>query len=213
MITWPNLASLIPEGESGNVRVEHMEIDKRASEFTHIRAMVNPGRDEYIPQGVYVRLYVGHETMMTDTPMEKHSNRDVVLIASGRVLIAGLGVGMILHPIADKERVEHITVIEKNPDVIKLVAPSLPKKVTVVEGDIFEWTPPKGTKFDTIYFDIWPHITLDNLPQMAKLHRRFGRFKAEGGWMESWKRDHLLRQKRREGSDPWRGMVRCGSGR
>jgi len=213
MITYPRMADVIPEGISGNVKIEHFEVDKTAADFTRLRAALNPGRDEYVPEGKYARLVVGGATMMTDTLMEKSSNRAVVLISSGHVLIAGLGLGMILWPISDKERVLSVTVVEKSPDVVKLVAPHVPKKVTVVEGDIFEWTPAKGAKYDTIYFDIWPSITTGNLEGMAKLHRRFGRFKAEGGWMDSWQRDHLLRQQRRERRDPWRGMVRCGGHR
>lgn len=213
MIEYPRMADVIPEGVSGDVKIEHFVVDEQAAAFTRIRAAVNPGRDEYVPEGKYAKLSVGGQTMMTDTLMEKSSNRDVVLISSGHVLIAGLGLGMILHPIAAKDRVLSVTVVEKSPDVVKLVGPYVPKKVTVVNADIFEWTPPKGAKYDTIYFDIWPNITLDNLPGMTKLHRRFGRFKAEGGWMESWKRDHLLRLRRREARDPWRGMVKCGYGR
>jgi hypothetical protein len=192
MIEYPVLADLIPEGESGRVKIEHMHIAKKDSEFTALRAAVNPGRDEYIPEGTYVRLFVNGDTMMTDTPMEKNSNRSVIIFAHGNVLIAGLGIGMILHPICAKEKVTSVTVIEKSADVIKLVGPSVPKKVTVIQGDIFEWKPPKGTLYDTIYFDIWAGICEDNLKQMATLNRRFARCKAEGAYVDSWQRSKLL---------------------
>ncbi len=210
MITWPKIAELVPEGTSGNVRIEHFEVSEEASKFTSIRAIVN-GRDEFVEPGKYAKLYVGGELMMSDTQMEKRSNIAVVNNARGHVLIAGLGLGMITHPIAAKKEVRSVTIVEKSPDVVKLVGPSLPKKVKLIEGDIFMWAPAKGTKYDAIYFDIWPNITTDNLDDMTKLHRRFARFKAEGAWVDSWQRDMLLYRRRRERRDPFRGIVRCGT--
>jgi spermidine synthase len=193
------MAEIVPEGSVGEARVEHFTVSEQDSKFTSIRALVNPGRDEFVEPGTYARLIVCGATMMSDTRMERRSNVGVLHHASGHVLIAGLGLGMIIHPIAAKKEVKSITIIEKSADVIALVAPTLPKKkVTVVEGDIFTWTPPKGTKYDTIYFDIWVNITTDNLDDMAKLNRRFARFKAEGAWVYSWQRDRLLYDRRRE---------------
>lgn len=214
-IEWPVIADLVPEGRSGNVEVRHMVIGKRESEFTALRAAINPGRDLFVSEGRYAQLFVGGGIMMSDTDMEKRSNTDVCQNASGHVLIAGLGLGMITHPIAAKPEVESILIVEKSPDVVKLVSPSLSPKAKVVLGDIFTWTPDKGAKFDTIYFDIWPDINTDNLAAMAKLHRRFGRYKAEGAWMESWQRYKLQSIRRRSQRDLWRREMggRCGYAR
>jgi hypothetical protein len=205
---FPQVADLVPEGTSGKCRVEHFVVSKQASEFTKLRAAIHPGRDEYVEPGKYARLYVNGELMMSDTAMERGSNMGVVIKATGNVIIAGLGLGMIIHPIADKKEVKTITIVEKSADVIKLVAASLPKKATVVEGDIFKWSPAKGTKYDTIYFDIWPSITTDNLKDMATLNRRFARCKAPGAWVNSWQREKLLYRRSQE---RFSGMVRCGT--
>ena len=197
------LSKLIPPGVSGNVRVEHFEISKADSERSLTRSLFRPG--EFVPPGKYVKLIVDGNVMMSDTLMERDTNRRVLYKATGNVLIAGLGLGMILHPIAAKPEVKTITVIEKSPDVIKLVAASLPKKVEVIEADIFTWKPAKGASFDTIYHDVWPNITLDNLPEMTKLHRRFGRYLTPDGWMDSWQRGVLLRRREQEKNNPWRG--------
>jgi spermidine synthase len=189
------MADILPEGTSGNVRLEHFEVTEADAAFTRMRAAFNPGRDEYVPAGRYAKLVVNGVLMMTDTPMEHGTNREVVRHATGHVLIGGLGLGMILQVIAAKPKVTKITVIELSPDVAKLVGPYLPSKVEVVQGDIFEWKPQKGTKFDTIYHDIWPHITEENLPEMTRLHRRFSHYKAPGAWMDSWCRDTLLRRR------------------
>jgi len=73
--------------------------------------------------------------------------------------------------------VEHVTVIEKSPDVIKLVGPVFAdsKRATIVEGDIFEWKPVKGITFDWAWFDVWDNICSDNLDEMSKLNRKFAR--------------------------------------
>ncbi len=201
--TFPRMAEVVPEGKSGNVRIEHFTVSELDSKFTAIRAAVN-GRDEFVAPGVYARLYVGGALMMSDTEMERRSNFKVVFNAHGHVLIAGLGLGMIAHPIVKKPEVTKVTIVELSPDVIKLVGPTLPKKVEVVEGNIFTWRPPRGTKFDTLYFDIWAGICVDNLEDMAKLHRRYARFKAPEAWVESWQRGHLQAQRSRTRHAPWR---------
>lgn len=203
MTTFPTMPEVLPEGEIGLAKVTHFEISPRDAGWTRIRELANPGRNEYIPEGRYAQLHVGSVLMMSDTPMERRSNYAVVRMARGHVLIAGLGIGMILHPILAKPEVTRVTVVEKYGDVIKLVGPTLPQeKLELVEADIFTWAPTKGTKYDTIYFDIWPDITGDNLEEMATLHRRFGHRKTPGAWMDSWKRGELLAQKRREKANP-----------
>lgn len=203
MIQFPSLAKIIPEGISGKVEIRHVEVTPQAADMTQLRAAIHRRMDDYVPAGVYAHLLVNGTLMMSDTPMEQRTNRQVIRQAHGHVLIAGLGLGMILHPIAAKPEVTKVTVVEMSPDVVKLVGPYLPKKVEVVEADIFEWKPVKGTKFSTIYHDIWPYVTLDNLPEMIKLHRRFGQYKTSDGWMDSWQRDTLLAQRAQQQRHRW----------
>lgn len=158
-----------------------------------------------MPAGQYVRLVVGGHTVMSDTRMERMTNSDFVRDANGDVLVAGLGIGMILDEIESRAAkrprpIKSLTVVEKNPDVIRLVAPKFPG-VAVIEADIFTWRPARGQKFDTIYFDIWTGICVDNLDEMAKLHRSFARFLNRDNpdaWMGSWMRDYLRAERRRD---------------
>lgn len=208
MTTFPSIPTVLPEGQLGVARVAHLNITEHDARFTRMREMATGGREQSIPVGQYAQLFVESTLMMSDTPMERRSNVAVVRMARGHVLIAGLGIGMILHPILAKPEVTRVTVVEKYGDVIKLVGPTLPQeKLELIEADILTWVPTKGAKYDTIYFDIWPDITGDNLEEMATLHRRFARRKTPGAWMDSWKRDELLAQKRREKANPrgwWR---------
>jgi hypothetical protein len=209
------MSKILPEAVSGVASVKHFTVSNQDSAFTAIRAIQHPGA--YVSEGSYCQLLVGRTLMMTDTDMEKRSNRGVVGHAQGNVLIAGLGLGMVLLPILEKPEVTSVTVIEKYDDVVKLVEPSIRtasgkngSKLKVLVADIFEWEAPKGEKWDTIYFDIWPDICTDNLKDMEKLHRKFAKRKNPGAWMDSWQKDYLKSLKRRE-KDSYSGLMgRCG---
>lgn len=139
----------------------------------------NRGFRNPLPYGDYIRL-VGHgETMMSDTPMEKSTNHWFVENVHGDVFIAGLGIGLILLAIQDKEEVRSITVLEKSKEIIEIVGEQLPlnDKVKIVEGDVFAYTFERGTKFDCLYFDIWNYVNSDVYEEMKKLKNRYRKHK------------------------------------
>jgi hypothetical protein len=192
-----SLSDLVPPAKQGIAEIVHFEVSEADSEFTKIRAVATRDRNAYVPPGKYVKLCVDGAIVMSNTPMEVRSNRQVVRFATGDVLIAGLGIGMILNPILGKENVHSVTVIEKSQDVIDLVGKSYmtnhpqSSKLRVINANIFDWKPMKGLRFDTIYFDIWTNICVDNLEEIRKLNRRFCHYKSPGGWMSSWQVDTL----------------------
>lgn len=114
----------------------------------------------------YTRLIVKGNVMMTDARFERITNAEVVSESRGNALVAGLGIGLILGPML--ERCTSVTVIEKESDVISLVAPSY-TMASVIHADIFEWLPLKGTTYDVIYFDIWPNICRDDIKESTAL--------------------------------------------
>jgi spermidine synthase len=135
----------------------------------------------------YTRLIVNDECMMTDAEFEIRTNSEVVFQAKGSVLVAGLGIGLILSSILKKELVSSVVVVEKSKDVIKLVASHYcSNKLRVLNKDVFRYEPVKGTKFDTIYFDIWPNICRDYYEEIKTLKVKFRKYLAKGGWMHAW---------------------------
>jgi hypothetical protein len=147
--------------------------------------------------GGYVRMHVRGELMMSDTVFERHTNSEFINAAKGNVLIAGLGIGMVLHNILDKPEVTRVTVVEINKDVITLVGAKFQhEKLTIVNGNIFTFNTQE--KYDAIYFDIWPTISQDNLEDMRKLHIKFRFKKNEGAYVDSWMRTFLKKQARKE---------------
>jgi hypothetical protein len=189
----------IPEGESGAYRIEHFTVSPEASRMTAIRAW----RDEYVPAGDYTRLMRGQTVVMSDTPMELRTNREIIEAAHGKVLLNGLGIGMVLRRILDKPEVAHVTVVELSGDVIKLVGPSFASdpRVTIIHANALEYVPPAGERFDAVWHDIWDNICADNLDDMKLLHRRYGRRTA---WQASWRRDDCEYQARQ-----WKAQERA----
>ena len=190
-----SMVDIIPEGKKGIALVEHYEISEEDAQFENMRNAVKGMGLMRIKAGKYVRLRVNGEVVMSDTQMERRTNLDVVSKSNGDVLIAGLGIGLILSVILRKEEVKSVIVIEKSQDVIDLVASHFQdSRLKVIQGDIFDWKPEKGQKFDVIYFDIWSNLCSDNLEQIKKLHNKF-KFKLNRDnpdcWMGSWVQDEL----------------------
>ena len=157
---FPRMADILPPQQKGVAKIEHYTVSK----LDVLRELMHGGPAE---EGKVAILRIGGRTMMSDTRHEKITNYGVVRQARGNVLIAGLGIGMILHPILKKPEVSHITVLEKEQDVIDIVQPSLQSpKLTIVCADAFTWKP--IAKFDCIYFDIWA----DGSSDLAKIERK-----------------------------------------
>ncbi len=197
-----NLRDKLPEGERGDARISHFEVSDEDASFFNLRCDINARPQDRIEAGEYVRLHVGGgQPMMSNTPAEIASNSEFLANADGRVLIAGLGIGMVIDRLRSAtERgihgldVESFTVVERNPNVIALVEPYLAgPDLTIIEADIHKWSPPEGETFDTVYFDIWPEICTDNLREIAVLIGRARRDKWAGddGWIGAWQEREL----------------------
>ena len=165
---YKDMTKLLVPAENGAFRIELFEVGES------FRAMV-----EGIMPGRYVKLTYLGEVVMSDTEMEKRTNRSFCAQAHGDVLVGGLGIGMIIMAIQDKEEVRSITVIERYQEVIDMVVSQLPlnDKVHIVKDDVFAWKPAKGQRFDCIYMDIWPYINSDVYhEEMKPLKRKYGHY-------------------------------------
>ena len=180
----------VPDGVSGNWSVSTFVVPKE--DFSQMISLMKTGRG--VPEGTYKRLMRNGEVIMSNTPDEIHDFISFYRRATGSVLINGLGLGVTLKALAEKPGVTDITVIENSEDVIKLVAPSYTDpKITIIHGDAFTWEPPKGKVYDAVWHDIWDNICEDNLPEMKKLHRKYGR---RTKYQESWCRERCERYAR-----------------
>ena len=178
----------IPDGVSGDWRVESFEVTEQESKFSMIRAMQHP--EEYVLPGKYQRLMRGGTVVMSDTRMEMNELRPIKYSAKGNVLLNGLGLGVCLRIVLQKPEVLNVTVIEKSLDVINLVGNYFnDSRVSIVNADAFEWIPPKGVRYDAVWHDIWDDMCSDNLKEMTQLKRKYSRKSDwQGCWSESFLR-------------------------
>lgn len=116
---------------------------------------------------------------------------------TGRVLIAGLGLGILPAWLLTSTRVHRIDIVEIDADVINLItrdatddgAPNAwatDPRLRIHHADAHTWRPADHACFDTAYFDIWDTISAANLPSMHRLQRRFARRLKGPVW--SWER-------------------------
>lgn len=185
MKSWKfKVADIVPVGASGDWRVERVTISREAAALA---AAVHPHRPT--EPGDFTTLRRRDKLVMIDSDTEFRDHFPLTRNARGRVLLHGLGLGMAARLCLDNPGVEHVTVVEKSPDVIALVAPHYLDRyggrLSVIEGDAFSWKVPTSARWNAIWHDIWDDIRRENVKEMKTLHRRFGR---RTDWQGSWAR-------------------------
>lgn len=199
----PNVT--VPEGQKGKWKIERFIVSEQDEKMTHMQSIFSGGRG-YVPAGTYTKLScVGRGTIMSDTPDEKRDHLHAVWKASGHCLINGLGLGMVLNAVLQRNAtlpVTKVTVIELEQDVIDLVGPHYlsDPRVEIVNASAFDYNPPKGEKYGMVWHDIWDNICGDNLPEMTQLKRKYGR---RTDWQGCWGEYETKAYMRRSGGRYW----------
>lgn len=194
----------IPVGEMNGIKVSKFEViapDAWTDEHEDRDDVVSPiqvmrmARDGRAPRpGWYTRLSEkGVGIWMSDTTAERRDHAEAVMYMSSakaeRVLINGLGIGMVLSAALSMDHVKHVDVVEKDERVIKLIGPHYLKdpRVTIHHADAREmfdqWL--DNVRWNAVWTDIWPSITPDNLPEMKEFTDFYGpRSDFHGNWSE-----------------------------
>lgn len=192
---------------------EYKGVDWEISKFSIRRHDIETLRAMFIgrpiPPGDYTRLHYrvpeGHQdwsctrnyaVMMSDTPAEMLDAYEFVTKAHHNVLVAGLGLGCVIKPLMANKRVEHVTVMEQSEELIKAVGPHYNRfgaKLRIIHTDAFTWKADR--KFQCAWFDIWLHMSGDNLPEMKKLKEKY-----KARYTRCWSEDWLKQQAKKK---PW----------
>jgi hypothetical protein len=191
-----DLVNVIPQNQSDDLVIDHFTISKSQYELACVKSAIKGTFKDITSLEVekkYIRLYRNNwakDIVMSNTPMERETNYDIIQHAHGDILIAGLGIGMILYALSKIVDVKSVTVIENNKSVIDMVWPhlKLPSNFNVFHEDIFKFETKK--KYDVIYFDIWDFICGDNYEEMKKLKMKFRKNinrKNLKCWMGCWR--------------------------
>lgn len=155
------------------------------------------GRTVHIEAGSYTNLHrltlatmhqgaLG-ELVMHDEPHELRKHLEFILRAHGRVLKTGLGLGCVVRGLLANPRVTHVTVIEKEQDVLNLVAPFMPNdRVTIIKANALHWCKCSKQTFDCAWHDIWedesrgrPHLQISHGKLLAAMKDKV---RMQGAW-------------------------------
>ena len=126
---------------------------------------------------------------------------DAIAEAHGKVITYGLGLGYYAFMAAEKDNVESVTVIEKNPDVIRLftesILPFFPhkEKIQIIEADALEFVKAQEDGcYDYAFSDFWGgyYDGVDLYMQFMPLTARFSRTK-HSYWIESCFMEYFFR--------------------
>lgn len=183
----------IPEGVSGDWRVERFAVNKDEAMLSSLR---DPRR--HVSPGTYTRLVRGNTVVMSDTPAEIRDHWAPIGRARNRCRVHGLGLGMVVAAILDKPEVSLVEVVERSQDVIDLVYPTLEARygdrLQLIHSDVLTGHPLSSERgYDMIWHDIWDDMSESNLPQMTLLHKRWARRTL---WQGSWGKEEILRRRR-----------------
>jgi hypothetical protein len=200
----------VPEGECRGMRVERFTITEE--DLNGLTAFKHRLQGRGIQPGTYTKLVDRSTFWMSDTPAERRDHCEVIgaidLGKAKRVLIGGLGIGMVVQAALTFDHVELIQVVERDERVIELVADHYLKsgRVEIIHADAVEqmkaW--PRGSRWDVVYHDIWPEISADNLPEM----RAFSAFyRRRAGHVLNWAQPRCTRQARQVAAEERRYRV------
>lgn len=115
--------------------------------------------DEFADDFPSAMLYENEQCWMADTPLEQESYRIPTLLARGRVLVIGLGLGLFPVLLRDDPLVDSITIVERDKEVVELVYESIKtKKISLEVSDGKTYLKNTSKAFDYIFIDVWGSI-------------------------------------------------------
>lgn len=175
---WHTVATKIPPAREGKFAIFKREIEagKRLDmspvfgydsalflEKTPITVLYEGDKDPATdPKGVW----------MSDSPFEYYGMAQLAARAKpGRVLVGGLGLGILSNLLADRDDITEVVVVENSPEVIKLVKDHLQPKIKVIEGDFLRemWElDQRGEEFQTVIADIFKTVEEKELFEDAR---------------------------------------------
>lgn len=115
-------------------------------------------------------------TWMVDDPLHWYAMGELVRqLPAGRILCAGLGLGLMLHHLVRRGDVPAITVVEVDPNVTQLVKPSLPSdpRIEIVHDDWEGFLSKASGRFDGVLWDLAvgsPVATAQDMTRAAFVH-------------------------------------------
>lgn len=146
---------------------------------------------------------------MSLSPMELESQGYQARLAKGHVIVAGLGMGVLAWNLLQNPRVDRITIVEKNEDVVKLMAEALPDlleddKTEVVLQDAKTYAP--TFEADVLIADIWPLLGATEAVADVKLMLANTRVKRVAWWGQEFDLVYAMMNNKVPLTEPRKGL-------
>lgn len=165
-----------PMGKSGAVEVTRQTIPEEDALLLNIEAQTaNELRGVRYYPGTWTYLLLHGEVWMSDTPDEIADHVPFIRRAKGNVLVSGLGLGVVAQALLRNPEVKRLDVVEINPDVARLVAPSFQtdSRFHLHVADAFEWRPPPGVTYDWAWHDVWRDLGHRSFAEFVRIRAHY----------------------------------------
>jgi hypothetical protein len=203
-------AECIPEAECRLWSVKRRIFNAaQAERFNRISAAAKPtDRDvKEIPPGTFTFLTCltdatmmqGGDTVMNDFPYELAKHLEFIMLARGKVLVGGLGLGCVVRGLLARGQVDTIDVIERQEEVIKLCGASVEdRRVKIHKRDAINGFI-RGGPWDFAWWDLWSdpgrgeeHLQLTHMKLFKRFRDRVRQ--KQGAWAMPRKHRRALRE-------------------
>jgi len=103
----------------------------------------------------FKKLYKDSVLVMSDNAYETEYHKNIAEKMTGNILIGGLGIGLILDLLKNRDDIKSITVIEHSQELIDYILPKIEieSKVKIIVDDVYKYK--IFGVYDYIYMDIW----------------------------------------------------------
>ena len=134
-------------------------IVRRDTSHPDLEARVGwPSRTElYRVSGRTLHLIGPGELVMEDSRRELSKHLPIWMVARGRVLVTGLGLGCVVRGLLSNPDVDHIDVVEIDPQILRIVGREFVgnARVSLHLGDALTLDFPAGSRWDYGWHDLW----------------------------------------------------------
>ncbi len=138
----------------------------------------------------YLAVIKDDVVWMSTDPNEINTMEESIKKAKGNVLAFGLGLGYFPIMCASKKEVTSVTIVEKDPEIIKIFKKHIlplfeyKEKIHIIEDDAFRNARGDLSRYDYLFIDIW-HNPEDGLPMYLKFKKILkGKKIATDYWLE-----------------------------
>ena len=198
LTTWRTPATAYPDRTLGRARIKTTRY-RGTYECYGLR-----GHRLYQARNIRVkRLLIDNRGWMVDDPPHWWAMEDHALAYRGHVLVAGLGLGLIVHTLTANPAVDHITVVEREKDVIDLVGPLVPsEKLCILHGDFWQYAGPQP---DGVLYDLLVGDGVALLPYALRDYVQMVQWFPKALDQDSWVQQQDVRADRRVGAGSYGG--------